>query len=31
MVPVGSDIKVPGIEIMEVARLEQAISKVKIG
>ena len=30
MVPVGSDVKIPGIEIMEVARLEQAISKVKI-
>jgi DNA repair protein RadA/Sms len=30
MVPVGSDIKVAGIEIMEVARLEQAISRVKI-
>ena len=30
MVPVGSDLKIPGIEIMEVARLEQAISKVKI-
>jgi len=31
MVPVGSDIKVAGIEVMEVARLEQAISRVKIG
>lgn len=31
MVPVGSDIKVAGMEIMEVARLEQALSKVKIG
>jgi DNA repair protein RadA/Sms len=30
MVPVGSDIKVDGIEILEVARLDQAISKVKI-
>ena len=30
MVPAGSDIKVPGIEIMEVARLEQAIARVKI-
>ena len=31
MVPVGSDIKVAGMEIMEVARLEQTLSKVKIG
>ena len=31
MVPVGSEIKVAGIEIMEVARLEQAIARVKIG
>lgn len=31
MVPVGSEIKVPGIEIMEVSRLEQAIARVKIG
>ncbi len=31
MVPVGSEVKVPGIEIMEVARLEQAIARVKIG
>lgn len=31
MVPVGSDLKIPGIEIMEVARLEQALAKVKIG
>ena len=30
MVPVGSEIKVPGIEILEVARLDQAISKVRI-
>ena len=30
MVPVGSEIKVSGIEILEVARLDQAISKVKI-
>jgi len=30
MVPAGSDLKIPGIEIMEVARLEQAIAKVKI-
>lgn len=31
MVPVGSEIKVPGIEVMEVGRLEQAIARVKIG
>ncbi|MEI6648627.1 MAG: DNA repair protein RadA [Actinomycetes bacterium] len=30
MVPVGSETKIEGIEIMEVARLEQAIAKVKI-
>ncbi|MEI8066934.1 MAG: DNA repair protein RadA [Actinomycetes bacterium] len=30
MVPVGSDLKIDGVEIMEVARLEQAIAKVKI-
>jgi len=30
IVPIGSEIKVEGIEILEVARLEQAISKVKI-
>jgi DNA repair protein RadA/Sms len=30
IVPAGSDIKIPGIEIMEVARLEQAIARVKI-
>jgi len=30
MVPIGSDLKIPGIEIMEVGRLEQAIAKVKI-
>jgi DNA repair protein RadA/Sms len=30
MVPAGSDIKISGIEIMEVARLEQAIARVKI-
>jgi len=30
MVPVGSDLKIAGIEIMEVSRLEQAIAKVKI-
>jgi len=30
MVPAGSDLKIAGIEIMEVARLEQAIAKVKI-
>jgi DNA repair protein RadA/Sms len=31
LVPIGSDLKVPGIEIMEVGRIEQAISRVKIG
>jgi len=31
MVPVGSEIRVTGIEVMEVARLEQAIARVKIG
>lgn len=31
MVPVGSEIRVPGIEVMEVGRLEQAIARVKIG
>lgn len=30
MVPMGSEIKIPGMEIMEVGRLEQAIAKVKI-
>lgn len=30
MVPAGSDLKIPGIEIMEVSRLEQAIVRVKI-
>jgi DNA repair protein RadA/Sms len=30
MVPMGSDLKIPGVEIMEVARLEQAIAKVKL-
>jgi DNA repair protein RadA/Sms len=30
MVPAGSELKIAGIEIMEVARLEQAIAKVKI-
>ena len=30
MVPVGSELKIPGIEIMEVSRLEQALAKVKI-
>jgi len=29
-VPVGSDLKIAGIEILEAARVEQAISKVKI-
>ena len=31
LVPIGSDIKVAGIEIMEVGRIEAAISRVKIG
>ena len=30
MVPAGSDLEIAGIEIMEVARLEQAIARVKI-
>ena len=30
IVPMGSDLKIAGIEILEAARLEQAISKVKI-
>ena len=30
MVPAGSDLKIPGIEILEVSRIEQAIAKVKI-
>jgi DNA repair protein RadA/Sms len=30
IVPVGSDLKIPGIEILEANRVEQAISKVKI-
>ncbi len=30
MVPAGSDLKIAGMEIMEVARLEQAIARVKI-
>jgi len=30
MVPVGSELKIAGIEIMEVSRIEQAIAKVKI-
>ena len=30
MVPAGSDLKMAGMEIMEVARLEQAIARVKI-
>ena len=30
MVPVGSEIKIPGIEVLEVSRIEQAIAKVKI-
>jgi DNA repair protein RadA/Sms len=30
IVPMGSDLKIAGIEILEAARLEHAISKVKI-
>ena len=30
LVPIGSESKVPGMEVIEVARLEQAITKVKI-
>lgn len=30
MVPAGSELKIPGIEILEVSRIEQAIAKVKI-
>ena len=30
MVPLGSELKIPGIEILEVSRIEQAIAKVKI-
>jgi len=30
IVPTGSELKVPGMDILEVARLEQAIAKVKI-
>jgi hypothetical protein len=30
MVPVGSELKVAGMDIMEVSRIEQAIAKVKI-
>jgi DNA repair protein RadA/Sms len=30
MVPVGSDLRIEGVDIMEVGRLEQAIAKVKI-
>lgn len=31
LVPMASDLKIPGMDIMEVGRLEQAISRVKIG
>jgi DNA repair protein RadA/Sms len=31
LVPVGSDVKIAGMEILEVARLDQALSRVKIG
>ena len=30
LVPAGSDIKIPNMDIIEVARLDQAIAKVKI-
>ena len=30
IVPMGSEVKVDGMEILEVARLEQAIAKVRI-
>ncbi len=30
IVPAGSELKIPGIEIMEVSRLEQAIARLKI-
>ncbi|NBU93582.1 MAG: DNA repair protein RadA, partial [Actinobacteria bacterium] len=30
IVPMGSDLKIAGMEILEAARLEQAISKLKI-
>jgi DNA repair protein RadA/Sms len=30
IVPVGSDVKIPGLEIVEVARIDQALSKVAI-
>ena len=30
IVPMGSDLKIAGIEILEASRVEQAISKVKI-
>ena len=29
-IPAGSDVKVPGMEIVEVSRIDQAIGKVKI-
>ena len=31
LVPVGSDVKIAGMEILEVARLDQALQRVKIG
>ena len=31
LVPIGSDIKIAGMDIMEVGRIEQAINRVKIG
>ena len=30
LIPAGSDIKVPGIEIVEVHRISQALEKVKL-
>jgi DNA repair protein RadA/Sms len=30
LVPVGSDVKIPGMEIYEVSRLDQALQRVKI-
>jgi hypothetical protein len=30
-VPTGSDVKINGMEIVEVGRIEQAIGRVKIG
>jgi DNA repair protein RadA/Sms len=30
LVPAGSDVKIAGMEIVEVSRLDQALSRVKI-